>query len=379
MSRNLFILGAGASAHLGTPLMNNFLEIAQALWRKGQVDKVADHFEKVFSALGYLQSVRSHAKIDTGNIETLYAALEMGKTLGKFPGIIDPLSVSVSGVPETFAEQIDRLITSLRIVIGYTLQETTVVNTETNKAMPMDVYSDFIKDIMDLAKKDSVSIVTFNYDLGLDYAFYRNKIRIDYALDDLSHPDVGISYLKLHGSLNWRQCANKICNTITTDTNFSHTQRYIDGHSIIPVLTRLKDRKCKHCQKELMNEPLIVPPTWNKTAYHMNIERVWTKAASELASAENIFIIGYSLPDTDQFFRYLYALSYDPKTFLKRFTVINTDSPKREEDISEVEREFRKLLGSGVEEKFRYIQSSFENYVQNGWVTRLVRDLLREI
>jgi hypothetical protein len=35
---------------------------------------------------------------------------------------------------------------------------------------------------------------------------------------------------------------------------------------------------------------------------------VWRTAAQHLSEAEHIFIIGYSLPETDQFFRYLYGL-----------------------------------------------------------------------
>jgi hypothetical protein len=37
---------------------------------------------------------------------------------------------------------------------------------------------------------------------------------------------------------------------------------------------------------------------------HTGLSSVWRAAATHLAEAENVFIIGYSLPDTDEFFRY---------------------------------------------------------------------------
>jgi hypothetical protein len=112
MSKIVFVLGAGASAHSGTPLMADFLEVAEGLWRSGEVAEVDEHFEKVFNAIGKLQGIHSKAKLDTYNIETIYAAFEMGKLLGSLPGIED------SG-------KIDELIISIKKVISYTLEKTT--------------------------------------------------------------------------------------------------------------------------------------------------------------------------------------------------------------------------------------------------------------
>ena len=77
MSKVVFVLGAGASAHCGTPLMGNFLEVAEGLWRSGEVKEASEHFEKVFDAIGYLQGIHSKAKLDTYNIETIYASMSI--------------------------------------------------------------------------------------------------------------------------------------------------------------------------------------------------------------------------------------------------------------------------------------------------------------
>src|SRR3989304_8289906 len=86
MSKIVFVLGAGASAHSGTPLMGNFLEVAEGLWRRGEATVIEEHCKRVFEAIGYLQGILSKAKLDTYNIETVYPAFEMGRLLGSLPG-----------------------------------------------------------------------------------------------------------------------------------------------------------------------------------------------------------------------------------------------------------------------------------------------------
>ena len=54
-------------------------------------------------------------------------------------------------------------------------------------------------------------------------------------------------------------------------------------------------------------------------------ENMWAHAATQLAEAENIIVIGYSLPKTDQFFPILYALGTVSKSILKRFSVFDPD------------------------------------------------------
>jgi hypothetical protein len=88
-----------------------------------------------------------------------------------------------------------------------------------------------------------------------------------------------------------------------------------------------------------------------KLQYHDSLGRVWRAAAAELSTAENIFVCGYSLPDTDQFFKYLYALGTIGSARLKRFWVFNPDE--------EVERNFRDLLGQGVLPRFRFFRETF--------------------
>ena len=62
-----------------------------------------------------------------------------------------------------------------------------------------------------------------------------------------------------------------------------------------------------------------------KTEYHNSLSIVWKKAAQLLSEAENIFVIGYSLPESDSFFRYLYGLGTVGDFMLKRFWIFDPD------------------------------------------------------
>jgi hypothetical protein len=110
-----------------------------------------------------------------------------------------------------------------------------------------------------------------------------------------------------------------------------------------------------HCQKAKFNGQYVVPPTWNKSQYHVKLERVWKAAATELATAENIFVCGYSLPPSDQFFRYLYALGTVGDLRLKKFWVYDPDP------TGAVRQRFEMLLGQAVMPRFEFFPLKFED------------------
>jgi len=98
----------------------------------------------------------------------------------------------------------------------------------------------------------------------------------------------------------------------------------------------------------LPKDPVVVPPTWNKTDGHNALKAVWSQAAIELGQAENIICIGYSLPESDQFFRYLFALGTVGEGHIRRFWVFDPDPTHA------VEERYRRLIGKGIENRFRF-------------------------
>ena len=99
-------------------------------------------------------------------------------------------------------------------------------------------------------------------------------------------------------------------------------------------------------------DPVIVPPTWNKAEYQQ-IANVWKHAGLHLSEAENIIVIGYSLPETDQFFRYLFALGTIGDARPQRFWVVDPDA--------DVAKRFQRLLGPTFRQRFRHYRMPFAN------------------
>jgi len=129
MSEIVFVLGAGASVHCGTPLMKDFLDVARDLARSGEVKEAENSFGNVLDAVGKLFAVHSKANLDLNNIESVYTAFEMGRLLGKLPGIKDE-------------ERIEGLIPDIKKVIGYTLEKMTKIPNDA-RVNPFPGYYDF--------------------------------------------------------------------------------------------------------------------------------------------------------------------------------------------------------------------------------------------
>lgn len=104
---------------------------------------------------------------------------------------------------------------------------------------------------------------------------------------------------------------------------------------------------------------MIVPPSWNKADYHSALSGVWASAATHLSEAEQIFIIGYSLPETDSFFRHLYALGSVGVAPLRRIAVFNPDTS------GATDNRFQALLGSGARARYEYHAISFDQAIDH--------------
>lgn len=225
---------------------------------------------------------------------------------------------------------------------------------------PYEQMMDLVGDIRrsDLAGK-AVSLITFNYDVALDYAAHYCGIPIDYCLEGPSSNAVNL--LKLHGSLNWGRCtACQRAYPVTMRTFFASRDwnRFAAGTSVeLAMSSQLASfPHCPGCPPEPY--PVIAPPTWNKGSHHKELSAVWRTAAIDLSQAEHMFIIGYSLPLTDEFFRYFYALGSVGENILVTVWVVNPDSL--------AEDRFRAVLGPAAlaNNCFRYKKQKFEDTIQ---------------
>ena len=318
MARTIFILGAGASAAAGAPLMAQFLRTIRDLYENGAPEGYEDDFERVMKAHSLLQSTYAKLRMDYENdIEDLFATFEMIR-------ILDGESEDFLGF------EAEQLTPSMRRAIGATIENTMLFPVETGGSQPVRAphahFREFVHLLSDIAhshRPDShVAILSFNYDLGLDLALESARVPFHYALhEDDAHP--GIPYLKLHGSLNWGVCAN--CGRVISYGITDFQTRYPPAtiHAPVPMLVSEHLSDLVHCGTPLPSQPYLVPPTWNKTEYQKAVANVWKAAYRELSDASNIIVCGYSFPPTDQFFRHLLAISLSGGAIIDRFIVTN--------------------------------------------------------
>jgi hypothetical protein len=200
----------------------------------------------------------------------------------------------------------------------------------------------------------SSGVITFNYDVALDISLGARRLPYTYALK----PDEpGLPLLKLHGSLNWSKTL-EIRGEMPTLRSFD-LNSLVAPHSD-PWDTKYPDFVRPDIAYAAWGalaegggwdpEPLIVPPTWTKGEYQQLVRRVWKRAAEELEKAAYIVIIGYSLPPTDQFFKWLFSIGTAGRTLLRKVILI---------DKKPAEGRFREFLGAAALRRFSVIEREF--------------------
>lgn len=368
MSDTVFILGAGASAEAGAPLMADFLDVASDLrnGRELSADESRD-FDLVFHARSLLQRSHSKAHLDIHNLESVFAAFEMAQLTGSLGDLGN--------------NELARLPEAMQRVIGTTLDRSIHYSTSRTRQGEIDArapvpYEDFVKLLQRFRRGEGgewrASVITFNYDACLDFACWRQDIRVDYCLAD-GEQTQGIRVLKLHGSLNWAKCQCGRVWPVGLDDllgsrerlreRFSEAARYSRREHLAITQGMSSERPCPACGKGGRG-PMIVPPTYSKAQHHQELMPVWRAAAAELATAENIFVSGYSLPEADHFFRYLYALGTTSETILRRFWVwdpVLFTTPGASEAL---ERRFLDLLGEQAKARFQPRSGTFRTKIE---------------
>lgn len=338
----VFILGAGASKRAGGPLISDFIQIASNLYRSNDVTWAKSHFEQVFEARKKMQLAYAKSSIDLDNIENLFSSFEMASLIGELHGL-DP-------------ELVSELPSNLRYLILRTIEKSIKfpVIQDFQYVQPPYPYNAFAELIIELSKQEvnsPVSVINFNYDLCLDYALAIHDADFGYGLEESESEN--LNHCKVHGSLNW------FWNDETRGFDTKPVEKF-PSERLINRVGKSKVEPTAIDIYELINgpstwgervnpDPFIIPPTWNKGAQHNKINNVWKSASRALANAENIYIIGYSLPESDYFFKSFYALSTISEAIIERFVVYDP----AESDI--VKDRFRSLLGPAITDRNAFL------------------------
>lgn len=350
MAEVVFVLGAGASAGSGAPLMANFLDVAEDLWLGEKTGNAAPHFERVFRSIAALKSVHAQVSLDTYNLESVFSTFEMGAMIGRL-GSIDQ------------ADDIEATRKAMVWVIARTLQEKVRLPVSDRRVRPPVDYEAFAALLKRVRGSRSsrgsairpAAVVTLNYDLGLDYALHWHSVPATYCLDESIPGPPVVPVLKLHGSLNWGTCI--ACGQLVPWDMLSFTSKYSwnlmpgqEGSVTLNVADFLPS--VPHCTSNLRPEPVVVPPTWNKSENQL-LRHVWRQAARELSEARYIVFAGYSFPDTDLYFRYLLSLGLAGDTRIRRIAVLNPDRSALDK--------LNGILTPTLQKRVTFLESNFDS------------------
>lgn len=317
--------------------MATFLDESRKLLRLSPSTIRTNEFNWVFSAISDLRSVHHSSHLDLDNIEVLFGAFEMGRLLGRLS----------ERSPDAIVALRDALVT----LIVQTIEQTTKFGATATGMAPPSPHHQVMQWMRAVRKRfsdETFAFLTFNYDLVLDVAFIYSQIESTYCFDTVD--TAAIPLLKLHGSLNWVAC--KKCDAVSA-INLEPWARsaMVPGHDhvLLRVSEVLPSQVSRCCNERYPATPLLVPPSFDKTSNHSRLHHVWARAAKELSRANRIIIVGYSLPETDAFFRYLFALGTDRGAHIEKVYVLDPDP------TGNVRKRFDEIIGAGIRPRFTFL------------------------
>lgn len=327
--------------------MDRFIDVADDL-RASSSSVSRELFDLFFDALqNGLGQLHAKTTVDLQNIESVFGLVEMGTLLRRLPGVAPG--------------DIEQLSRATRAVLAQTVIQSGAFEFSDESWVVPEPYLNLVSALNDSSfpQPPDVALVSFNYDLALDFALHWTNIGVDYHLGP--QRSNGVPLLKLHGSVNWvtcSQCGHVRAIPMENVFRAHHGRRVASTKPVRRALDPVRAHQGlgPHCEGDAHPYQMtLVPPSWNKTQYWEQLSEVWARAAAELAEAVHITVVGYSLPSTDAFFRDLLALGLFGPARVRSFRVINPDGAAC--------RRFSDLLGPELQGRFEQVGDKFEDWV----------------
>ena len=211
------------------------------------------------------------------------------------------------------------------------------------------------------------AVISFNYDILIERASEMIEIGPDsHATADQLYPvrltrstrrDAMVfgsnhinsfTLFKLHGSINWYY-----------SRSFDSTGEVI-YYTGVNRWGETSDRAQREKSAVDDKVPFIVPPVSEKVRFfqHESLKRIWSRASVALKEADNLYVLGYSLPQTDLAVRLFLHESSGVTTKMKKLVIVNNDS--------NIADRYKELLGSAysIDDQFIGTQS-IEKFVEH--------------
>ena len=326
--KNVFVLGAGFSKEAGAPLMDEFLRCARDL-RDDPKSELNEHdreiFDRVIQYRYGLNRALAKVVVDLDNIEELFGFTEMDLQLSHESEVLPGNRVQRKDMTYLIARTLEASIRKPLSQCGETIETRPIAAISRSWRHLKNQYSFFLGLVSGLwnpekreAQIAKDSIISFNYDLVLEREMDYLKLAPEYNCGPLAVPYAGafaghelrVNLLKMHGSVNWvvcHRCGSDRLHFLNPET---------------AQVSKVETLPCPQCNQIGLTQ-FIVPPTWNKGIEEKFLRPVWSAALQEMMKAGRLFIIGYSFPRTDQFFKYMLGLALAENDNLSEVYIVN--------------------------------------------------------
>jgi hypothetical protein len=293
MNNVVYLLGAGFSAPLGLPVMSNFLSVSKDLHFENPTQ--FSHFEKVFKLIGEMAVAKNLYQANLWNIEEILSILEMRESLGE------------TNPKKEFLRYISDVVSACT----------------PSKPLPHDLHTmqafDFLFD---------------DYQWNSYGIFFASLLRLTFKLKDRTamggstHDRFAIRHNSNMQyslvSLNY----DEVCERVVDAFRLHYMDK--QNAAAFTLVTDFSDTNAvSQCALPLAKlhgtvGSTIIPPTWNKNL-HPDLLNVWKAAHQLLGRANHLRILGYSLPESDAYLRYLLKSAAIDSQHLKSIDVICLD------------------------------------------------------
>jgi len=290
MENVVYVLGAGFSAPLGLPVMSDFLLKAKDMHASDP--KKYDHFGKVFEKINSMAVAKSYYEADLFNIEEILSILEMrerlagGDTKAFVEFLCDVIDFYTPEVPAPRLESANWYDNVLGRWTHYLAFASSLLGirlwTSRDSSRNMAV------DIAAIPNREfNYAVVSVNYDLVLEH--------MAEAINNMT-------------AIRRMKC---VFSKPRSEKNVSGEQEIL-----VPLAKLHGSTRGRH----------VIAPTWNKgLESDATIVETWSLALKLLRAANHIRIIGYSLPESDAYIRYLFKAAVIESPHLKSIDVVCQD------------------------------------------------------
>ena len=331
---NVYILGAGFSADAGLPLIKTFMNRLRDTYTgydyivKNKDCQDIDKANRILSALKEVikfrleaSSVNYRINIDIENIENLFslASISDDSKLEENIRLAICATISQKANKENSQFRINTIgknnqLFPFEMGLSPAIENSPANDTSTTYNIDTYTYrlSQMLGDNWQDYKRNT--FITLNYDTILEKSLASLSVPFVYgsdsqfihssAISTKYNSSIGVKVLKIHGSSNWREDPDNT-DAVYVHDDFHSMQYYEDPDYL----------------------PLILPPTWNKTAKGY-IKGVWKNSIEAIKNARRIIVIGYSFPATDNHIKYLIAEGLRSNVSLRSIDVWDLDPEK---------------------------------------------------